>query len=265
MKAREKQLCERIVVWSRRAESRDNCAVQTWCDAVCDDPKTAVKGSDLVVICTPVKTIPTLLETITPALQAGTLLTDVGSTKQLICAKADQLSGETFNFVGAHPMAGSEKSGLAHARADLFDSAACILTPTSKTQADAVATIQAFWQALGTRVYTMSAEAHDETVAHISHLPHLLAAAICSNLNKKDSIWAELSGPGLRDTTRVAAGDPDLWQQILLQNKSSVLSALEEFEASLARFKGALQDEDDEALRKLLGSGKEYRDQINHD
>ncbi len=264
-RCKEGALCHRLFVGSRRQENRDACLTETWCDAAFGDPGEAVAGSDLVVLCTPVDTIPWLLKQIAPALKVGTLVTDVGSTKQSICATAEQLAGENYDFVGAHPMAGSEKTGLQHARSDLFQDAACILTPTSKTKAEALERAQAFWEAIGTRVHSMSPEAHDQTVASISHLPHLLASALCNELSRQNPVWPELSGPGLRDNTRVAAGDPELWQQILMQNKASVLEALSGFEASLAEFKSALNRGDADTIRDLLKKGKVFRDQLNHD
>jgi prephenate dehydrogenase len=265
MRCKEGTLCRQLVVGTRRPESRDACLAEAWCDAAFCDPREAVRGSDLVILCTPVGTMPTLLEQIAPALEEGSLVTDVGSTKQCLCTAAETLSAANFDFVGAHPMAGSEKSGLCHDRSDLFESAACILTPTAGTKPEALHRVQAFWETIGTRVYSMSPEAHDQTVASISHLPHLLASALCHELGRQNPVWPELSGPGLRDTTRVAAGDPELWQQILLQNKASLFQALAGFEASLADFKRALEGNQTDALRDLLEKGKVFRDQLNHD
>lgn len=265
MRCKDGALCHRLFVGSRRQENRDTCLAETWCDAAFGDPREAVKGSDLVVLCTPVDTIPTLLEEIVPALEAGTLVTDVGSTKQSICATAEQLDNEKYDFIGAHPMAGSEKTGLHHARSDLFQDAACILTPTTKTSPEALKRAQTFWEAIGTRVHSMSPEAHDQTVASISHLPHLIASALCNELSRQNPAWPELSGPGLKDTTRVAAGHPELWQQILMQNKAAILEALIGFEASLAPFKDALKEGNADAIRDLLQKGKVFRDQLNHD
>ncbi|NCG08832.1 MAG: prephenate dehydrogenase/arogenate dehydrogenase family protein [Verrucomicrobia bacterium] len=265
MRCKEGALCDRLVVGSRRPENQDACLAEDWCNAAFGDPKEAVKGSDLVIICTPVDAIPALLERIAPVLEKGTLVMDVGSTKQAICAAAEELALKTYNFVGAHPMAGSEKTGLLHARTNLFEDAACIITPTDKTDPEALKCAQTFWRAIGTRVYSMSPEAHDQTVASISHLPHLLASALCHEISRQDPIWPQLSGPGLRDTTRVAAGDPELWQQILLQNRASLLKAMSGFEASLADFKSALECNDAKAIRDLLEKGKVFRDQLNHD
>lgn len=257
-------LAPRVVAWSRREETRVKCQSQVWCDAVFETPEAAVVGSDLVIVCTPVDTIVPLLNQIQGALAPGVLLTDVGSTKSRICRSA----GAVFRtaeatFIGSHPMAGSAHTGLEHARADLFQNAACILTPLAGNSAEVVNRLNCFWQALGMRVSVVSPEEHDAIVAHISHLPHLLASTLCSYLSTKDLAWRQLGGGGLRDTTRVASGDPDLWQQILGQNRSEVLRAIEGFEAELQHLKASLLDENPNQVTAHLQRGKDYRDPLN--
>ena len=265
MKTKDINLCQRLVVGTRRTENRDACLAESWCDAAFCDAKDAVAASDLVILCSPVASIPPVLRHIAPALKEGALVTDVGSTKLGICEAAEQLSSNNFTFIGAHPMAGSEKSGLQNARSDLFQGAACILTPSAQTPSDALDKMKTFWETVGTRVHLMSPKTHDQTVAAISHLPHLLASALCKQLSEQDPVWSKLSGCGLRDSTRVAAGDPGLWQQILLENKVPLLEVLSGFQDSLKDFVNALQAEDAEAVQQLLKKGKDFRDQLNHD
>lgn len=256
---KERSLCRRVHAWSRRAETRTQAAQTNWCDAVFDHAGQACVGSELVVICTPVETIVPLLEEIAPSLEPEALVTDVGSTKSLICRRA-QATG--VKFIGSHPMAGSERTGMAHARANLFDAAACIVTPLGDELDGEITCLRRLWEAVGMQVVTSSPEKHDEIVAHISHLPHLLASSLCSYLGRKDAGWKHLSGAGLRDTTRVAAGDPTLWQQILEQNREEVLHAIEGFETELQAFKTALLDRSTPDLVAHLERGKEFRDQI---
>ena len=262
MAAKERQLTPRVVAWSRRAETRELCAQQIWCDAVFDTPEAAVNGSDLVVICTPVETIPPLLEQVVSHLGEGALVTDVGSTKNEICARASASIGNQAIFIGSHPMAGSEQTGLANAKPDLFQNAACILTPEASAPAPQIDQLTEFWEALGMCVATTTPEQHDEIVAHISHLPHLLASVLCGYLSGKDGDWKALSGPGLRDCTRVASGDPDLWLQILEQNRDEVLTAINGLEKQLQHFKQALSEKNADAVKDLLQQGKTYRDQL---
>ena len=263
MAVKERGLAARVVTWSRRPESRAKCLNQSWCDAVFDSPEKAVVGSDLVVICTPVQTIVPLLVQIRPALDAEALITDVGSTKSLICREArSALEGHSATFLGAHPMAGSEQAGMEHAQSDLFENAACILTPLDDASAEAIAQLSAFWDALGMTVSTVSPEKHDEIVAHVSHLPHLLASTLCGYLAAQDDTWRTLAGGGLRDTTRIASGDPQLWKQILEQNSDEVVRAIEGFEQQLHHLKTALLNQDSLGVIAQLERGKTYRDQL---
>ena len=263
MAVKERGLAARVVTWSRRPESRAKCLNQSWCDAVFDSPEKAVVGSDLVVICTPVQTIVPLLVQIRPALDAEALITDVGSTKSLICREArSALEGHSATFLGAHPMAGSEQAGMEHAQSDLFENAACILTPLDDASAEAISKLSAFWDALGMTVSTVSPEKHDEIVAHVSHLPHLLASTLCGYLAAQDDTWRTLAGGGLRDTTRIASGDPQLWKQILEQNSDEVVRAIEGFEQQLHHLKTALLNQDSLGVIAQLERGKTYRDQL---
>ena len=263
MAVKERRLAARVVTWSRRPETRAKCIAKSWCDAVLDTPEKAVTGSDLVVICTPVQTIVSLLAQIRPALAASALVTDVGSTKSLICREArSALEGHSATFLGAHPMAGSEQAGMEHAQADLFENAACILTPLDDASTEAIAKLSAFWDTLGMTISTVSPEKHDEIVAHVSHLPHLLASTLCGYLATQDNTWRNLAGGGLRDTTRVASGDPQLWKQILEQNSDEVLRAIEGFENQLYQFKTALLNKDSLGVIVQLERGKAFRDQL---
>ncbi|MEC8404655.1 MAG: prephenate dehydrogenase dimerization domain-containing protein, partial [Verrucomicrobiota bacterium] len=153
--------------------------------------------------------------------------------------------------------------GMDNAKADLFENATCILTPTTSDVSEASNSLRAFWQAIGMHVTEMAPDKHDEVVALISHLPHLLASTLCSYLANQPPALSELSGPGLKDTTRVAAGDPDMWQQILQQNSEAILSAIEGYEVALQAFKATLKQSDYDNTKRLLRLGKKYRDGLN--
>ena len=256
---KKRGLCQRVHSWSRRAETRAEAMQADWCDAVFDQASAACEGSDLVVVCTPVETIVPLIEQIAPSLGPDALVTDVGSTKSLICREAQ---GIAVNFIGSHPMAGSERKGMCHASHNLFDGAACFITPLDGDRDSEVVRLQNLWQAIGMRVVTTNPEKHDEIVAHISHLPHLLASGLCGYLAGMDADWKSLAGGGLRDTTRVAAGDPTLWKQILEQNREEVLRAIDGFESELKALKGALLDKKTPELIARLERGKQFRDSL---
>ena len=260
MTARRHRLASRIVVWSRSPDTRAQCRDAEWCDQVEGSPTDAVKGSNLVILCTPVQTIVPLLTEIAPALKDGSIVTDVGSTKKHICEGAKDHPQENFTFIGSHPMAGSEQSGMASASAGLFQSAACILTPMPGTSPESVEQLESFWQGLGMKTHQLTPEQHDVAVAHISHLPHLLSTTLCNTLSKKPLSWRQLAGGGLRDTSRIAAGDPSLWQQILIENREAILDSLTGLEKELAEFRHILSEMDEEALYNSLSSGKTYRE-----
>ena len=262
MAARSRSVCQRVQVWSRRAETRAQASATDYVDAVFDHPEEACAGSDLIIICTPVDTIVPLLQQIAPVVDSQTLITDVGSTKSRICREAVGVAELKGSFIGSHPIAGSEQIGIAHARANLFDGAACILTPLDHAETSQVARLKSFWQALGMIATSLSPEKHDEAVAHISHLPHMLAAALASYLERQPDIWKALAGGGLRDTSRIAAGDPGLWCQIFEHNREEVIRAIDGFEEELHRLKSSLLEKDNKSLHKQLKRGKQFRDQL---
>jgi prephenate dehydrogenase len=261
MALKERALCRRIHTWSRSAPTRAQAAQAAWCDAVFERPEEACQESDCVVVCTPVETIVPLLSQVAPELAAGALVTDVGSTKSLICRQVRALPGH-FHFIGSHPMAGSEQAGMAHARADLFEGAVGILTPFDDDDHAILLRLEKFWRAVGMETFTTSPEHHDEIVARISHLPHVLASSLCSYLSGQDTSWSALAGGGLRDSTRIASGDAKLWKQILQQNREEVLRAIGGFEDELHLLKSALLNQDDAEVLRILNRGKEFRDQL---
>lgn len=259
---RERRLFESIHAWSQSAETREKCRAQPWCDAVHDTPSDAIAGADMVVLCPPVKVIPALLEKLSGHLAPGTVVTDVGSTKASICEAAAQYLPDGVRFVGSHPMAGSEKTGLENARPDLFEDQACILTPTEETGTETTKNVRQFWEQLGMRVGEAPPAEHDRIVAAVSHLPHILASILCENLAKKDPAWKAFAGKGLRDTTRVAAGDPYLWRQIIEDNSMAIAEMLTALGDALGQFSQALERDDFQRVEEILGDGKIFRDSL---
>lgn len=259
---RDRRLVRRITIWARRREALVECAAQKWCDAVFDSVEEAVKQADLVFVCTPIEVVRQLVARITPHLKPGALVTDVGSAKGLIVRKCHPLMPASTAFVGSHPMAGSEKSGWRHAHAELFCNRPCFVTPLSNTDEKAVETIAGFWRSLDMTVTIASPELHDEIVANLSHLPHILATILCRYLATKDPSWVDFAGDGLRDSTRIASGRPLLWKGIIEQNREEILRALVEFEGQLEAMKAAISDNQIPGLLKMLEGGKAYRDRL---
>ncbi len=258
--ARANGAAGRIVIWARRPETRLQLRDQPWCDAVAETPEAAAQGSDLVVIAAPVDQIVPLARRIAPALPAGACVTDVGSVKGEIARHGAAALGARAHFVGAHPMAGSEKTGWEHGTAELFRHRTCFVTPLPETLPAATATVAAFWHALGAEVVTVGADAHDEIVAHISHLPQAIATSLCVFLAGKDPAWRNFAGGGLRDTTRIAGSDAQIWRSIFEQNRDEVLRALGQFEEELHRFRTALANRDYVEIAARIERGKAYRD-----
>ena len=262
MASKEKLLARRITVWSRRAETRVACSHQPWCDKVFEHPGQAVAGSDFILVCSPVESIYPLVSKITGDLKKGAIVTDVGSTKSLICRFSSAVISSSNTFIGSHPMAGSEKTGMAHARADLFVHKPCFVTPLVDSDVQALDKVVNFWKELEMEVATVSPEKHDEIVANISHLPHILASTLCSYLASKDHTWRSLAGTGLRDTTRIASGDPNLWKSIIEQNRDEIICAINDFDEELHVMKTAIANDQHFEVINLLERGKKYRDRL---
>lgn len=260
--ARIHGVASRIVLWARRPESRLQLREQPWCDAVADTPGEAVHGAGLVVIAAPVDQIVPLARQIAPDLAPGALVTDVGSVKGEIARLGHAALAPRAHFVGAHPMAGSEKTGWEHSTAGLFQHRTCFVTPLADTPPAATATVVAFWHALGSEVVTVAPDQHDEIVAHISHLPQVIASSLCGFLAKKNPAWRNYAGGGLRDTTRIAGSDPHIWRAILEQNRDEVLRALSGFEDELHGLRTALANRDYVEVAARIERGKAYRDQF---
>jgi prephenate dehydrogenase len=251
-----------ITLWSRRPETRLQLKGQPWCDHVADTPATAVQGAQLVIICAPVDQIVALVLQIAPHLAAGAIVTDVGSVKGEICRLSAKAVAPHAHFVGSHPMAGSEKTGWAHARPDLFVRRTVFVTPLTDTDPQVAERVAAFWTALEAEVASLEPDTHDEIVANISHLPQVLASTLCACLHRRDPRWRNFSGGGLRDTTRIAGSDPKLWKTILEQNRDEVLRAVRHYQEELHGFERALANRDWFEVQAILERGKSYRDQF---
>ncbi len=260
--ARSHGAVDRIKVWARRSETRTALDEVDWCDEVADSPSAAVSEANIVVVCTPVARIVELIQAVCDDLPNNAVVTDVGSVKGEICRFASNALKNGAQFVGSHPMAGSEKSGMEHASADLFKDRTCFVTPLEETPVESVDQVVSFWARIGAEVVTLTPDRHDEIVAQISHLPHLAASALCSLLAGHDPSWRNYAGAGLRDTTRVASGSPSLWLEILFENRDEVLRALASYQDELQAFHAALSNRDLLQLKALLERGKEYRDQF---
>ncbi|HYC72614.1 MAG TPA: prephenate dehydrogenase/arogenate dehydrogenase family protein [Opitutaceae bacterium] len=251
-----------VVVWARRPEVRVSLGKQPWCDAVAETPGAAVQDAQLVVICAPVDQIVPLARQAAGGLASGAIVTDVGSVKGEISRLGHDVVAGRGHFIGSHPMAGSEKTGWEHARADLFVRRTVFITPLPESEPAAADRVAAFWSALEADVATVPPDAHDEIVAHISHLPQVLASTLCAALARRDARWRNYAGGGLRDTSRIAGSDAKLWTSILTQNRDEVLRALRAYQDELHGLERAMANRDWFEVTAILERGKAYRDQL---
>ena len=228
-------------------------------DAGETDIRAAARDADLLISCTPVDRIADDIIAAAAVCRAGALLTDAGSVKQSICQALAGRIRDGVIFIGSHPLAGSEKQGFEYADANLFDGRTCVITPEAASPAEAVARLTGFWQSIGMNVVRMSPSEHDRALAQTSHLPHAVAAALAVILADENRRFA---ATGYRDTTRIAAGDPELWTAILLANADGVLAELDAFSTSLAQFRAALATRDAVELKRLLAVAKSKRDAL---
>ena len=242
-------LVEKVVGYSASAATRERALAMGVIDAVAPNAADAASGSDLVLLAMPVAAI------------EATLM-DVGSTKRdVVAASESALREQQGCFVPAHPMAGREVSGVAHADATLYQDRLVILTPTRHTRPEALARAADVWRAIGCRVVQMSPVQHDAALAAVSHLPHLLAFAFMNMLSAQPQAAEQLAvaGPGFRDFSRIAASEPRMWHDILLANRDEVLHQSRQFRASLDRLEQALIDSDGTALHDLIAQASGAR------
>ena len=218
--------------------------------------------TDLVVLCTPVALIPRLVQQIIESVdtrQHRIVLTDVGSTKstlvETIEAQLQEQKADALSFIGGHPMAGSHETGVGAARATLFEKATCILTPTANTDADALALIKNLWEFVGGVPHFLSPKTHDLLIGAASHLPHLIASMLANtvaNVETEDGKALEFTATGFRDSTRIAAGSPDLWTGIFTQNRDVLLSLIDDIIENLTAFKTLLRTDNFAEVERIL-------------
>ena len=252
----------REIVGVGRDEARLGTALRDGAlDRVTTDLEAGVRDADFVLLAVPVLAVEALLPRVWWAAPDGATVTDVASTKAGIVRVADQLAARrALAFVGSHPMAGSERSGYGVARADLFRAATVILTPTDRTEPRAVKAVTEFWEAMGARVSAFDAEIHDQAVAAISHLPHLVACALVDGVTRFEPAALELAARGFKDTTRIAASDPDVWTEIFLANRAALATSLDAFRRALAELERCVTRGSAAELRAALARIKAARE-----
>ncbi len=260
---RRDKLADEIAVCARTKKTLDAAKRLGLCDVATQDAAQAVAGADLVMVCTPLGAYGAVAEVFGPALNAGAIVSDVGSVKRAAARDlAPHLPGGV-HLVPGHPVAGTEHSGVEAGSADLFDGRWCILTPAADTDRDAVAKITGLWQAVGMTVEIMDADHHDRVLAMTSHLPHLIAYSIVDTATAlEEDLQKEVvkfSAGGFRDFTRIAASDPVMWRDIFLANREAILDILGRFDEDLTELQRAIRRGDGDKLHEAFSRTRKIR------
>jgi prephenate dehydrogenase len=260
---KRRRLAGSVVGYVRRAVSIRECVRAGAVDSATLELAEAVTEADLVVLCTPLAQMRPLVQQMLPALKPGAIVTDVGSVKGSVVRELESIvSRAGGHFVGSHPMAGAEKTGVAAARVDLFENAICVTTPTSKTNRTALRKVERLWKSIGCRLLRLTPEVHDELVSRSSHLPHVVAAGLANLVLRPGGPAAQamLCANGFRDTTRIASGSPEMWRDIALANRRNLAGAVERLITDLRDFRCLLKGGDGAALQQLFEQAKQRRD-----
>lgn len=262
-------MAETVCGYARRKETRQGALERGAVDNAVETPQDAVKDADIAVFCVPVLAMPALLECCKPYFADSCIVTDVGSTKAELVSQAAKLFEDIpAVFVGSHPMAGSEKSGLDAATSELYDGATVIVTtetPGLARESGAVDRIARFWQKLGGKVTVMSPEQHDEIIARTSHLPHLVAAALVNSVRREGGgDLREFCARGFGDTTRIAGASETIWHDIVKSNRVSVSRELAEFGKALDGLRRMVDTGDFEGVRGFLAQARRWRQEFGN-
>lgn len=260
---KNRKLAREVVGYVRRAASIAECEKAKAVDSCTRDLREAVTAADLIVLCTPLAQMLPLLKELLPAVKRGAIITDVGSVKATVVKELEsQVAKAGAHFIGSHPMAGAEKTGVTAARVNLFEHAVCVVTPTKRSNHAALRKTEQLWKAVGARVIRLSPELHDELVSRSSHLPHVAAATLANLVLDPSHPKSQplLCANGFRDTTRIASGSPEMWRDIALANRKNLGKALETFIRDLKKIQAALKKGDEKAAEKFFKLGKQRRD-----
>lgn len=254
----------RILGYARREETRTRALKLNVADAVFADPVDAVREADIIVICVPIWTIAKLAEEIIPALKPGAVVTDVGSTKSELLKTMELLfAGSEACFVGSHPIAGSEKTGIEAGHADLYEGRLTVVCPSADTPEAAEQAVSSLWKSAGSEVVEMSPAEHDAMLASTSHLPHMVAAALARSVADGDPAKkADFCGTGFKDTTRVASGSADMWVDIIDTNRAALEAELDRFHEELQGLIKILRGGNGDDIRKWLEAAATDRNQM---
>lgn len=261
---RRHRLAREVVIWGRRGEVARQAVACRAAHRAASSPEDAVRGADLVILCTPAETMSELVRGFRSHLRRGALVTDVGSTKREVVRRLSALLAGRAVYIGSHPMAGGERDGLAAARPNLFEGSLCILTPRARTPTAALQRLAELWEAIGCRVRTVPPARHDAITARISHAPHLAAAALINMVAHDDPGALDFIGNGFRDMTRIAGGPAEMWTGIVLSNSENIRGALGALIRELEAVRRDIARGSKSRLLAFLRQAREHRNRLRH-
>ncbi|MBE2181345.1 MAG: prephenate dehydrogenase/arogenate dehydrogenase family protein [Chthoniobacterales bacterium] len=262
MALRQRHPGVRLAAWARRDGALEELRQRGLADTCSTDAAEVARDADAIVLCVPVDRTAELASRISAVVAPDALVTDVGSVKQPVVEGLEGIFSEHRNFVGSHPMCGSEEAGLAAARADLYEGALCVVTPTANSQPAMVERAAKLWESAGGRAVEMDPAMHDRAAAIVSHVPHVAAAALVELAGRSDPSFRTLCAGGFRDTTRVASGSPELWTAILSQNRAEASRAIAALVGILAEFQTSLENNDTDRILELLSAAAARRAEV---
>ncbi len=256
---REEKICSTITGSGRTEKNLIAAREKGIIDTYSLNHAEACKDADLIVLATPVGSFNDIISEIRDSIRNGSIVIDVGSTKRDFIKNIETQIPKDVFFVSTHPIAGSDRSGIAAARPDLFKDALCIITPTDKTNEEALTKVKELWKQIGARVMSMTPEEHDRVFSSVSHVPHIAASAIVKTIADINKSYIDFAGSGFRDTTRIAMSSPELWVDICKSNKQNMIDHIGILINNLESIKTMLKENDYEALRSFLNTAKELR------
>ena len=259
MALRQRSPQTRLHVWGRRVEALAELRSRGLADACSTEAAEIARGADFAVLCVPVDKLAETARAASAGFNDDCIVTDVGSVKGAVVAELEEIFSARGSFVGSHPMCGSEASGLAAARADLYEDALCVVTPTARTRPESAKRTELFWKSVGCRVALMTPDAHDRAAALVSHVPHVAAAALVALLENESKETMAMCAGGFRDTTRIASGSPELWADILCQNRAATEQGLRKLSGILEAFQTAVKANDLPGVAALLARARDTR------
>jgi prephenate dehydrogenase len=258
-------LCKEITGFGRSEKNLAKARERGMIDSFALEPAAACNGAELIFFATPVGSFVELARRTAPSMAKGAIVTDAGSVKGGLVYQMEKAMPEGVHYIGAHPIAGSDRSGIDSSDAGLFRDAKCIVTPTEDSDQRALETVTGVWKSLGAQVVTMGPDLHDRIYAFVSHLPHLLAYALVNSVSAEDGSYFEFSGQGFKDVTRIASSSPELWRDICLLNRENLLETISLFQKNLDSLSQYLRAGDAGSLEREFVKARQLREGLGQD